>query len=106
MVTKTATKAAPKKMVVPKKKASGVTTAVKEAGARERGPRDYSPKWDVPTDWEGNKFTGHFRAAMRYYNLNHSGKDLKHNVIEWMSRMRLLRLKLQHTRKLKIGAQV
>ena len=86
MVTKTATKAAPKKMVVPKKKASGVTTAVKEAGARERGPRDYSPKWDVPTDWEGNKFTGHFRAAMRYYNLNHSGKDLKHNVIEWMSK--------------------
>ena len=88
MVTKATTKsAAPaKKVVPPKKKAPGVSAAVREAGARERGPRDFSPKWDIPADWAGDKFTSHFRSAMRYYNMNHSGKDLKHNVIEWMGK--------------------
>jgi hypothetical protein len=32
------------------------------------------------------QFSAHFREAMKYYNLEHSGKDLKPKVIDWMGR--------------------
>lgn len=53
---------------------------------RESSKRDLSPKWDNSETWEGEKFTLHYYAAMQYYNLNHSSKDLKPKIIDWMGR--------------------
>lgn len=53
---------------------------------RERASRDHSPKWDGASTWTADEFNAKFRAATNYYNLNHSSKDLKPKVIDWMSR--------------------
>ena len=53
---------------------------------RENAKRDYSPKWDGAESWTGEQFTRHYHDAMKYYNLNHSNKDLKPKVIDWMGR--------------------
>lgn len=53
---------------------------------RESSKRDPSPRWDDCESWSAAKFAAHFREAMKYYNLEHSGKDLKPKVIDWMGR--------------------
>ena len=53
---------------------------------RESSKRDPSPKWDGVESWSAEQFSAHFREAMKYYNLEHSGKDLKPKVIDWMGR--------------------
>lgn len=53
---------------------------------RESIKRDNSPKWDGAENWDGEKFTLHFYAAMNHYNLTYTGKDLKPKVIDWMGR--------------------
>jgi G:T/U-mismatch repair DNA glycosylase len=53
---------------------------------REGSKRDQTPKWEGSETWEGEKFTLHYYAAMQYYNLNHSSKDLKPKIIDWMGR--------------------
>ena len=51
---------------------------------RTKAGRDTSPKWDGAEDWDGDKFTSHFRHAMEYYRLEKSNKELKPKVLEWM----------------------
>lgn len=53
---------------------------------RQKSTRDYSPKWDGAAEWPGDKFTAHFRQAMKYYNLEFKGKLLKPQVINWMAK--------------------
>lgn len=53
---------------------------------RESSKRDPSPKWDGTESMSAEQFSAHFREAMKYYNLEHSGKDLKPKVIDWMGR--------------------
>ena len=53
---------------------------------RESSKRDPSPKWDDDESMSAEQFSAHFREAMKYYNLEHSGKDLKPKVIDWMGR--------------------
>lgn len=52
---------------------------------REHAKRDHSPKWDGQETWSESQFLRHFHTAMGYYNLEHSGKDLKPQVIKWMA---------------------
>ena len=52
---------------------------------RERATRDYSPKWDGCAEWPADQFGRRFREAMKYYNFEHNGKDLKPQVIKWMA---------------------
>lgn len=66
--------------------ATSVAKRQKAHAALQNTKRDQSPKWDGAESWSGDKFTAHFREAMSYYNLNHSGKDLKPKVIDWMGR--------------------
>lgn len=66
--------------------ATSLAKRQKAHAALQSTKRDQSPKWDGAESWDGNKFTAHFREAMSYYNLNHSGKDLKPKVIDWMGR--------------------
>lgn len=47
--------------------------------------RDRSPNWDGSDEWDGEKFTGHFRNAMSYYRLESSVKELKPKLVEWMN---------------------
>lgn len=53
---------------------------------RESSKRDPSPKWDGVEAMSTEQFAAHFRDAMKYYNLEHSSKDLKPKIIDWMGR--------------------
>lgn len=66
--------------------ATKVSKRITSQTIRENAKRDLSPKWDGAETWDGPKFRTHFRDAMNYYNLNHTGKDLKPKVIDWMAR--------------------
>ncbi len=65
------------------KRASNRITSVT---IRENAKKDYSPRWDGAETWSGPMFSRHYHDAMKYYNLNFSGKDLKAKVIDWMGR--------------------
>jgi hypothetical protein len=52
---------------------------------RTRAAKDTSPKWDGHETMTADDFSRHFRYSMDYYRLEHSGKDLKPKVINWMS---------------------
>ena len=66
--------------------ATSTAKRIKAHSALQNSKRDHSPKWDSAENWSGDKFTAQFREAMTYYNINHSGKDLKPQVINWMGR--------------------
>lgn len=53
---------------------------------REYAKRDHSPKWDDVGNMTSGQYANHFRAAMKYYNTESSGKELKPKVIDWMGR--------------------
>ena len=55
------------------------------ADHRAKVGRDLSPKWDGQEAMTADQFNRHFRISMDYYRLEHSGKDLKPKVINWMS---------------------
>jgi len=52
---------------------------------RQNKSRDMSPKWDGADEWDGDKFTSHFRHAMTWYRLESSVKELKPKLVEWMN---------------------
>ena len=64
-----------------------MATKLKKASIaiRQNKQRDLSPKWDGHEAMTQDQFSKHFRHAMSYYRLEHSGKDLKAKVINWMS---------------------
>jgi len=53
---------------------------------REHARKDHSPKWEGCETWSESQFLRHFHAAMQYYRLESSGKELKSKVIDWMGR--------------------
>jgi hypothetical protein len=59
--------------------------AAKES-ASAAAKRDRSPKWDGAVEWTGAEFSRRYREAMSYYNLEHTGRELKSKVIDWMGR--------------------
>lgn len=61
-------------------------TAKEVTAHREKSTRDYSPKWDGASDWSGEKFSAHFRSAMKWYNYESNGRALKPQVINWMAK--------------------
>lgn len=63
-----------------------MATKLKQASIaiRQNKGRDMSPKWDGADEWDGEKFTRHFRFAMEWYRLESSVKDLKPKLVEWM----------------------
>lgn len=60
-------------------------TAKQVAAHRNKVVRDLSPKWDGQESWSADQFNRHFRISMEFYRLEHSGKDLKPKIINWMS---------------------
>jgi hypothetical protein len=65
-----------------------VATKLKQESIRIRQnkARDMSPNWDDAESWDSERFTRHFYAAMAWYRLESSAKDLKVKVIDWMGR--------------------
>ncbi len=64
-----------------------MATKLKKASIaiREKSQKDLSPKWDGQENWSADEFSKHFRRSMEFYRLEHSGKDLKPKIINWMS---------------------
>lgn len=77
-----ATAKAPAKKAAPKVR----VTAKHVAEHRANSKKDHSPNWTNAADLDGPAFANYYRFAMQFYNLNHSGKDLKPKVIDWMGR--------------------
>jgi hypothetical protein len=61
------------------------TTKSKSVAIRENSKRDVSPKWDGHESWSAEQFNRQFRISMEYYRLEHSGRELKPKIINWMS---------------------
>jgi hypothetical protein len=61
------------------------TTKSKSIAIRENSKRDVSPKWDGHESWSAEQFNRQFRISMEYYRLEHSGRELKPKIINWMS---------------------
>jgi len=70
-------------MAVTKRKNS--MSALKTAH-REKKSRDHSPKWEGCELWNTDNFYKFFKESMDYYRLEKSAKELKPEVINWMSR--------------------
>ena len=68
--------------IKPKVKKEKITSV----SIRENAKRDYSPKWDGAESMSSSEYGAYFRAALKYYNLETSAKDLKVKVIDWMGR--------------------
>ena len=65
---------------------TAVATKVSKAhAARVHAKRDHSPKWDNLESLTVEQYASKFREAMKYYNLESSGKELKPKVIDWMA---------------------
>lgn len=63
----------------------GKTKASHLSDARAKKGKDLSPKWAGCEDWSADQFYIHFRNAMDYYRMESSGRELKPQVITWMS---------------------
>jgi hypothetical protein len=47
--------------------------------------RDMSPNWDGSLDWTIDKFYAHFHNSSLYYRSEYGGKELKPQVIKWLT---------------------
>ena len=68
---------------------------------RANSKRDMSPKWDDVENLSADEFARKFRHAMDWYRLETSAKDLKPNVINWMSRNDYSKADIQAFKKTK-----
>lgn len=61
------------------------STAAHLADARSKRGKDLSPKWNDCESWDTDQYLRHFKNSMDWYRLEKSNKDLKPEVISWMS---------------------
>jgi hypothetical protein len=62
------------------------STASHLADVRAKKGKDLSPKWDGCEAWSTDQYLKFFKDSMDWYRLEKSGKELKPEVINWMSR--------------------
>jgi len=84
----------------PAVKKTRVTKAQVQAH-RANAKRDMSPKWDDVENLSADDFARKFRQAMDWYRLETTAKDLKPNVINWMSRNDYSKADIQAFKKTK-----
>jgi hypothetical protein len=53
--------------------------------ATSKAKKDNSPNWEGSEDWSTDKFYAHFHNSSLYYRSEYSGKDLKPQVIKWLT---------------------
>jgi hypothetical protein len=61
------------------------STASFKAQHRAAKGKDHTPKWQGCEDWDTDQYLRHFKDAMDWYRLEKSSRDLKPEVITWMS---------------------
>lgn len=62
------------------------TKRITSVSIRENAKKDHSPVWDGHEKWTADQFSSHFHASMQYYNIEHSSKDLRPQIVRWMER--------------------
>ena len=78
-------------------------TAKQVQAHRERAKRDPSPSWDGSESWSGERFTAHFREAMKWYNLETNSKTLKPQIINWMAKNGYTKTQITEFKKTRDG---
>ena len=53
--------------------------------ATSKTKKDTSPNWDGSLDWTIDKFYAHFHNSSLYYRSEYGGKELKPQVIKWLT---------------------
>ena len=53
--------------------------------ATSKSKKDLSPDWTGSTDWPIDKFYAHFHNSSLYYRSEYGGKELKPQVIKWLT---------------------
>ena len=53
--------------------------------ATSKSKRDTSPNWEGSADWSIDKFYAHFHNSSLYYRSEYGGKELKPQVIKWLT---------------------
>lgn len=66
-----------------KVKSKKVTVRATSSGSRSK--KDMSPDWEGSTDWSIDKFYAHFHNSSLYYRSEYGGKELKPQVIKWLT---------------------
>ncbi len=64
-------------------KAKTKKVVVKSASPKTK--RDTSPNWEGSADWPIDKFYAHFHNSSLYYRSEYGGKELKPQVIKWLT---------------------
>ena len=59
--------------------------AVRATSPASKNKRDNSPNWEGSGEWTFDKFQTHFHISMLYYRTEFGGKDLKPQVIKWLT---------------------
>ena len=59
------------------------TVVVKSTTSKSK--KDTSPSWEGSTDWSIDKFYAHFHNNSLYYRSEYGGKELKPQVIKWLT---------------------
>lgn len=62
-----------------------ITKRIKAHAALKNSKKDQTPKWVNAETWKGDDFSKFFRESMTWYRLEKSAKDLKPEVLIWMS---------------------
>jgi hypothetical protein len=78
-------------------------TAKQVQAHREKARRDPSPSWDGSESWSGERFTAHFREAMKWYNLETNSKTLKPQIINWMAKNGYTKTQITEFKKTRDG---
>ena len=60
-------------------------TKITSVTIRENRNKDLSPQWNDAESYSADEFLKHYHAAMSYYSIHFSGKDLKPAVLSWMA---------------------
>ena len=53
--------------------------------ATSKSKKDLSPNWEGSAEWPIDKFYSHFHNSSLYYRSEYGGKDLKPQVIKWLT---------------------
>lgn len=53
--------------------------------ATPKSKKDTSPNWEGSADWSIDKFYAHFHNSSLYYRSEYGGKELKPQVIKWLT---------------------
>lgn len=61
------------------------TKKVVVKSATSKSKKDLSPDWTGSADWPIDKFYAHFHNSSLYYRSEYGGKDLKPQVIKWLT---------------------